>query len=76
MTDASRFIPFAGRFEPVQQDQFVRQLEEMLPAFIGLAFPSLPGKVGHDDPFARGSPRGVALTRRPATAAENRPFKP
>jgi hypothetical protein len=28
-------------------------LEAMLPAFIGLAFPSLPGKMGHDDPFAR-----------------------
>ena len=53
VTDASRFIPFAGRIEPVHQEQFVRQLEAMLPAFIGLAFPSLPGKMGHDDPFAR-----------------------
>ena len=53
VTDASRFIPFAGRIEPVHQEQFVRQLEAMLPAFIGLAFPSLPGKLGHDDPFAR-----------------------
>ena len=53
VTDASRFIPFAGRIEPVHQEQFVRQLEAMLPAFIGLAFPSLPGKMGHDDPFAQ-----------------------
>jgi hypothetical protein len=53
VTAASRFVPFAGRSEPVHQDQFVRQLEAMLPAFIGLAFPSLPGKMGHNDPFAR-----------------------
>jgi hypothetical protein len=53
VTDASHFIPYAGRIEPVRQEQFVRQLEAMLPAFIGLAFPSLPGKMGHDDPFAR-----------------------
>jgi hypothetical protein len=53
VTDASRFVPFAGRSEPVHQEQFVRQLEAMLPAFIGLAFPSLPGKMGHNDPFAR-----------------------
>jgi hypothetical protein len=53
VTDASRFIPFAGRIEPVQHEQFVRQLEAMLPAFIGLAFPSLPGKADHADPFAR-----------------------
>jgi hypothetical protein len=53
VTDASRLIPFAGRIEPVHQEQFVRQLEAMLPAFIGLAFPSLPGKTGHQDPFAR-----------------------
>ena len=53
VTDASRLIPVAGRIEPVHHDQFVRQLEEMLPAFIGLAFPSLQGRVGHDDPFAR-----------------------
>jgi hypothetical protein len=53
VTVASRFIPFAGRIEPVQHEQFVRQLEAMLPAFIGRAFPSLPGKMGHDDPFAR-----------------------
>ena len=31
VTDASRLIPVAGRIEPVHQDQFVRQLEEMLP---------------------------------------------
>jgi hypothetical protein len=53
VTDASRFIPFFRRTEPVHQEQFVRQLEAMLPAFIGQAFPSLPGKTGHDDPFAR-----------------------
>jgi hypothetical protein len=53
VTDASRLIPFSGRIEPVHQEQFVRQLEAMLPAFIGLALPSLPGKMGHDDPFAR-----------------------
>jgi hypothetical protein len=53
VTDDSRFIPFVGRIEPVQHEQFVRQLEAMLPAFIGLAFPSLPGKLGHADPFAR-----------------------
>jgi hypothetical protein len=53
VTDASRLIPFAVRSEPVHQEQFVRQLEAMLPAFIGLAFPSLPRKMGHDDPFAR-----------------------
>jgi hypothetical protein len=53
VTDDSRFIPYVGRFEPVHQEQFVRQLETMLPAFIGLAFPSLPGKMRHDDPFAR-----------------------
>jgi hypothetical protein len=53
VTDDSRFILYAGRFEPVQQEQFVRQLETMLPAFVGLAFPSLPGKMRHDDPFAR-----------------------
>ena len=34
-------------------DQFVSQLEEMLPVFIGLAFPSLQGRGGHDEPFAR-----------------------
>jgi hypothetical protein len=60
VTDASRFIPFAGRIEPVHHEQFVRQLEEMLPAFIGLAFPSLPGKMGHDDPLA-----GVANSASP-----------
>ncbi len=53
VTDASHFIPFSRRTEPVHQEQFVRQLEAMLPAFVGLAFPSLPGKTGHDDPFAR-----------------------
>jgi hypothetical protein len=53
VTDASRFIPFAGRIEPIHQQPFVRQLEAMLPAFVGLAFPSLPGKLDHDDPFAR-----------------------
>jgi hypothetical protein len=53
VTTASHLIPFAGRTEPVRQEEFVRQLEAMLPAFIGLAFPSLPGKMGHDDPFAR-----------------------
>ena len=53
MTDASRFMPVTGRIEPVHHDQFVSQLEEMLPVFIGLAFPSLPGRGGHDDPFAR-----------------------
>jgi hypothetical protein len=53
VTDASRSILFAGRTEPVHQEQFVRELQAMLPAFIGLAFPSLPGKMGHDDPFAR-----------------------
>jgi hypothetical protein len=53
VTDASPFIPVVGRIEPVHQDQFVRQLEEMLPVFIGLAFPSLEGRAGHDDPFAR-----------------------
>jgi hypothetical protein len=53
VTDDSRFILYAGRFEPVQQERFVGQLETMLPAFVGLAFPSLPGKMRHDDPFAR-----------------------
>ncbi len=53
VTDASHFIPFAGQIEPVKQEQFVRQLEAMLPAFIGMAFPSLPGKLAHHDPFAR-----------------------
>lgn len=55
VTDAPRFFPVAGRIEPVQQDQFVGQLEEMLPAFIGLAFPTLQARVGRDDPFARGN---------------------
>jgi hypothetical protein len=53
VTDASRFIPLAGRIEPTHQQQFVSQLEAMLPAFIGLAFPSSPAKMGHQDPFAR-----------------------
>ncbi len=53
VTEASRFEPVAGRIEPVHQDQVVRQLEGMLPAFIGLAFPSLQGRSGRDDPFAR-----------------------
>ena len=53
VTDASRFVPVAGRIEQDHQDKFIRQLEEMLPAFIGLAFPSLQGRVGRDDPFAR-----------------------
>jgi hypothetical protein len=53
VTDASRLIPSVRRIEGVDQERFVRQLEAMLPAFIGLAFPSLPGKKGHDDPFAR-----------------------
>ena len=35
VTDASHFIPFAGRIEPANHQQFVRQLEAMLPAFIG-----------------------------------------
>jgi hypothetical protein len=53
VTDDSRLLPFAGRIELAHQEQFVRQLEAMLPAFVGLAFPSLPRKMGHDDPFAR-----------------------
>lgn len=53
VTDSSRLIPAAGRIERVHRDQFVRQLEEMLPVFIGLAFPSLQGRVGQDDPFSR-----------------------
>ena len=53
VTNAPRFLHFVGQIEPVDRDQFVRQLEEMLPVFIGLAFPSLQDRVGHDDPFAR-----------------------
>jgi hypothetical protein len=53
VTDASHFIPFDRQIEPLDQDRFVRQLEAMLPAFIGLAFPSLPGKKAQNDPFAR-----------------------
>jgi hypothetical protein len=53
VTDASRFIPVGRPIESVHPDQFVRQLEEMLPAFVGLAFPSLQSRVGHDDAFAR-----------------------
>ena len=59
VTDASRFIPLAGRIEPTHQQQFVRQLEAMLPAFIGLAFPSLPANMGHDEPFARVTSRAL-----------------
>ena len=51
--DASRLISVTRQNEPVNRDQFVRQLEEMLPVFIGPAFPSLQDRVGHDDPFAR-----------------------
>jgi hypothetical protein len=53
VTDASRFIPLAGRIEPTHQQEFVGQLATILPAFIGVAFPSLPAKMDHDDPFAR-----------------------
>jgi hypothetical protein len=53
VTDASRLISIAGGIESVHRDQFVRQLEEMLPVFIGLALPSLQGRLGHADPFAR-----------------------
>jgi hypothetical protein len=53
VTDESHFIPVAGGTEPVHQDEFVRQLEKMLPVFIGLALPSLQGRLGRDDPFAR-----------------------
>jgi hypothetical protein len=45
VTDSSRFIPVAGRVEPVVQDEFVRELEKVLPTFIGLAFPSLHARV-------------------------------
>jgi hypothetical protein len=45
VTDSSRFIPVAGRIEPVLQDEFVRELGEILPTFIGLAFPSLNARV-------------------------------
>ena len=50
---STSLIPFVRRIEGVDQERFVRQLEAMLPAFIGLAFPSLPGKTGRDDPFAQ-----------------------
>ena len=51
VTDASRLIPVTGQIEPVHHDQFVRQLEDMLPVFVGLALPSLHRGTGHDDPF-------------------------
>jgi hypothetical protein len=41
VTDTSHFRPVVGRVEPVHQDQFVRELEEVSPTFVGLAFPSL-----------------------------------
>jgi hypothetical protein len=53
VTDDSRLIRFAGRIERAHEEQFACQLEAILPEFIGLAFPSLPGKMRHDDPFAR-----------------------
>jgi hypothetical protein len=52
VTDDSRIIPFGRPIEPVHQEQFIHQLEAMLPAFIKLAFPSLPRKTGPGDPFA------------------------
>ena len=63
VTDASRVLPFAGRIEPVDHDQFVRRLEEMLPVFIGLAFPSLQGRRGPCRPLRPGDRQYVAVTR-------------
>ena len=45
VTDESHFRPVVGRIEPVHQGQFVHELEEVLPTFVGLAFPSLRNKV-------------------------------
>ena len=59
VTDGSRLMSVARPIELLHQDQFVRQLEGMLPVFIGLAFPSLESRAGHGDPFAgyrRGAP--------------------
>jgi hypothetical protein len=58
--DASRFLPVAGGTGPVEEDHFTGHLEQILPTFIGLAFPTLQGKAGHQDPFAQ-----VAATASP-----------
>ena len=71
VTDASHFIPVAGRIEPVHQDQFVRQLEEMLPVVYRAGVSIVAGRVGHDDPFAgsRRTQHEFTLSVRPPSAA-------